>query len=157
MPGTIALRAAAARRRLGLASPAARQLPATPGRPLVIFDVGAADGRSSRALLAAFPGAEVWAFEPEPYRFGALQRNVGKRVRVLNVGLGDHDGPVPSPTGTEVMVRRLDALCGEHGVERIDLLSVHTGRQDQQVVAGAAGLLERRAVGVVEVHAAIDP
>lgn len=59
--------------------------------PRTVFDVGANVGESSVEFARAFPGAQVFAFEPDPKTFDKLQRGISsyaKQVKAFNVGLG---------------------------------------------------------------------
>src|SRR5262245_32345562 len=43
-----------------------------------VFDVGANDGTSARAALAAFPEAGILSFEPHPVTFARLRERVSE-------------------------------------------------------------------------------
>jgi FkbM family methyltransferase len=63
-----------------------------------ILDCGANIGMAVLYFKWLYPDAHVWAFEPEPAAFAALEANVTRnhlgRVRVHNVALWDADGHV---------------------------------------------------------------
>jgi len=62
--------------------------------PNVIYDIGAADGSWARLALNIFPNANVICFEPLAERVNLLNKLVSeskKKVRFINVGLGDAD------------------------------------------------------------------
>ncbi|MGD9968707.1 MAG: FkbM family methyltransferase [Hyphomonadaceae bacterium] len=61
---------------------------------LCIYDVGAHHGFVLAELLATFPNAEVYAFEPDAANFAKLTARYGDtpRVRLFDVGLADRDG-----------------------------------------------------------------
>jgi FkbM family methyltransferase len=57
------------------------------------FDVGANDGASARAALAAFPEADILSFEPHSVTFARLRERVtGPRFHAFNIALGDKTG-----------------------------------------------------------------
>lgn len=61
-----------------------------------ILDAGASHGRVSQRLLRAFPGAHVYAFEPNPLyaeRLAEMARRT-PRFHPSDLALSDHDGPV---------------------------------------------------------------
>lgn len=66
-------------------------------RPM-IFDVGAHRGETAMAFTKAFPGAQLYCFEPFPESFDVLKANaeVYPDARLLNAGLSD-------ATGTQVL------------------------------------------------------
>ncbi|MEU5880004.1 FkbM family methyltransferase [Spirillospora sp. NPDC047279] len=63
----------------------------------VVFDVGANIGMFSLFVEARCPSAKVFAFEPVPEVFAALQKNIGERglaTRAFNFGLSDREQEV---------------------------------------------------------------
>jgi len=59
--------------------------------PRTVFDVGANVGTSSVEFARVFPGAQVFAFEPDPGTFDKLQRGISSyanQVKPYNLGLG---------------------------------------------------------------------
>jgi FkbM family methyltransferase len=138
------------------------------GLPLeVVFDVGANLGQTSDKLLAAFPSASVFAFEPHPDTFRTLTRTRSghDRLNAFNVALSDADGSADfyeygmsqinsltnkaryavrsgaEPKVTTVSCVRMDRFCAEHAIERVDLLKIDTEGHDLMVLQGATGLL----------------
>ncbi|HTJ78564.1 MAG TPA: FkbM family methyltransferase [Rariglobus sp.] len=63
-------------------------------KPGVIFDVGANAGQTVERLRPLFPNAGIYAFEPVPSTYAALQKNVSKdpRVHPQLLGLSDQYG-----------------------------------------------------------------
>jgi FkbM family methyltransferase len=135
----------------------------------VVFDVGAHEGRYALAVRRAFEGrVSVFAFEPSPAAFERLARNVASdaAIRVFPFGLGrldeertlhadrpgsglgsvhrrrlDHLGLRSDPL-EGVRLRRLDDVCAETGVERIDLLKLDVEGHELEALAGARRMLE---------------
>jgi len=61
----------------------------------IVIDLGANIGDVSEVLAAT--GAQVIAFEPDPYAFGRLQDRLGHlpNVRLLNMAAAERDGHLP--------------------------------------------------------------
>jgi FkbM family methyltransferase len=59
-----------------------------------IFDVGAHIGQTASRLVAAFPRAHVYSFEPDPHSFGQLEALAKRtdRIDAINAAVGDADG-----------------------------------------------------------------
>jgi FkbM family methyltransferase len=142
-------------------------------RVRMVFDVGANVGQSAREFLRRFPDAQVYAFEPTAEAFGRLQAALAgeARARTIHVGLADAPGDAlmhvdPSVSGRSaiaddgneaVTLTTVDVFCMERRIDHIDLLKVDTEGFDLRVLHGAASLLGRSAIGLVNVEAAIDP
>ncbi len=148
----------------------------------VIFDVGANVGRYSEAVLERIAGARLYAFEPSATAFPKLQAGLGQRARTFRYALGAENSEEPlyaDRPGSEmgslirrdlhrhglavaeqetVVVRRLDSLCDELDVERIDLLKIDAEGAELDVLRGAGDMLGSR-IGIIEfefVGTAID-
>lgn len=160
------IREAARRRAEGTFEPrkvAAVQRFVEPGMTFV--DAGANMGDYS--LIAARAMGDhglVVAFEPEPWNFGWLERNVALNgycsVRCVQMALGDADRegelfigdgigrhtmvPLAHHQETiQVEVRTLDSVLPELGVERVDLMKVDVEGAELRVLRGAAETLAR--------------
>lgn len=141
----------------------------------VFLDVGAHAGYFS--LLASDrvgPAGRVFAVEPNPQTFAALERhvsqNLASNVRMVMCGLTDRPGamvlhappsrvdynatvlPRSDWTRVEVRSRTLDDCVGEWGVDRIDLMKIDVEGAEPLVLAGGVECLTR---GVVR-HAMIE-
>jgi FkbM family methyltransferase len=59
-----------------------------------VFDVGAHVGETALRLAAAFPGAAIYSFEPDPHSFSALRAVAATvpHVEAVNAAVGDIDG-----------------------------------------------------------------
>ena len=150
----------------------------------LVVDVGANIGsyacHFSRLVGEA---GKVHAFEPVLETYWQLRENLElnrcRNVTPYRVALGEYDGacrmhtfdkghsafsgraagPMSSlrPNGVEeVPIRRLDSICDEQRIYRVDLLKVDVEGFEVEVLQGASGLLRRGAIGVVmlEVSAA---
>ena len=105
------------------------------------------------------------AFEPDPANFAAILHSVRlneleQRVKVFNMTLSEEDGEVDlyrDPQGLRsslvtatsypevipVRVCSLDAMVGELGLERIDLIKVDVEGEEPSTIRGMMGTLER--------------
>jgi FkbM family methyltransferase len=139
----------------------------------VVFDVGANKGRYSAAVLEAMPAARLYAFEPSNAAFAVLHANLGQRATTIRLALGAENGErtlYGDAPGSElgslvrrdlrrhglavreietVTVRRLETICHELSVERIDFLKIDAEGNDLDVLRGAGPLL-RGGIGVMQ-------
>src|SRR5262245_33816463 len=131
-----------------------------------VFDVGAHAGLISRSVLAHFPNATVYSFEPHPDIFERLVAGLKgqRRARAFNIALSDKSGNAelftyedadhlidsltPSATfavrfgktgkSIPIQVSTIDAFCSSHGIDIIDVLKVDAEGCDLDVLKGAA-------------------
>lgn len=139
-----------------------------------VFDVGANLGHWTTTFLASAPAeARVYLYEPSPVTYAKLLANLGssgERAVAHNAGMGASLGKLPfyesaksselssfvaSEVGPDAICREVDILtvddeCRRLGLDRLDLLKVDTEGYDLHVLRGAAGMLSRQAVGVVQ-------
>lgn len=138
------------------------------------FDVGAHRGQTSQALLDTFPGAEVFAFEPNPAMFAELSRGVlSPRFHSTQLALSNEDGDRDfhvyqdstinslSPNAryakrfglqsSTITIRSttLDSFCANRGIAQIDLLKIDTEGHDLSVLEGAKRMLSEQRIGFV--------
>ena len=149
-----------------------RRLTKTPIR--LIFDVGANKGQSAQLLRDWYPEATIHCFEPVTSTFQLLRGTVNgwPNLHLHQCALGaeharasvvrhDYDEQSQVVTGgldgELVEVDTVDGVCRRLGVERIDYLKIDTEGHDLQVLKGAAGLLGRGQVALVEVEAGMNP
>jgi FkbM family methyltransferase len=140
--------------------------------PRVVFDVGANLGQSARVLLAAFPDATLYAFEPVESTFDALAANLAgePRAQLFNLALGRRTGEAyvtaraHSPTNRLVEAptffarRKLervavvagDGFCADHGIERIGFLKVDAEGHDLDVLIGFQRMLTEMRIDLLE-------
>jgi FkbM family methyltransferase len=141
----------------------------------IMFDVGANEGRFSADLLAVFPEASIFSFEPHGKTFERLSKRVGDRCRVFNCGLGesgglmklydvgDHEGTEHASLYPEVIsdlrrrtvdavdveIKVLDEVVVELGLERIDFLKIDTEGHELSVLKGTKQLLAESRIGII--------
>jgi FkbM family methyltransferase len=137
-----------------------------------LFDVGANVGKTALDALDRFPGILVYSFEPHPTTFEQLRRRMENQLSVnpIQLALGAEKGLaemfeykehtlnslVPdSPYITnfpqnsrQLLVERdtLDGFCAARHLNSIDVLKIDTEGYDLEVLKGAKGLLQNRAV-----------
>jgi FkbM family methyltransferase len=141
----------------------------------VIFDVGANVGQSALEFAAAYPEADVWAFEPVTAAFDALVTATAAlpAVRPVQTAMGALEGSAimrsdgtsagnkllsggaVAPGREEVAVVTGDAFCEENEVERIGFLKIDTVGHDLQVLRGFHHMLGGELVDVLQVEAAM--
>lgn len=139
-----------------------------------VFDVGANVGVTSLTMLANFPYARVYSFEPHPDTFKKLAEGLkGRRAQAFNIALGNKSGEAElftydmdeinslTPTATfavrfgktgkpiSVRVSTVDEFCLSHGIDAIDVLKVDTEGCDLEVLKGAEGKLKSQKIRFV--------
>jgi FkbM family methyltransferase len=140
--------------------------------PQVVFDVGANVGEWSRMALGSFPQARIFAFEPVPAIFAQLQKNLAdaRQIVPLQKGLSNRAEHVqfrfyPGHLGQssryafevneparliDVPLACGDEFCGEHGIERIDLLKLDVEGAELDVLRGFERMLGQHRVDVIQ-------
>jgi FkbM family methyltransferase len=140
----------------------------------VIVDVGAGRGEDVFAFSRyAGPEGRVWAIEPHPVSFEVLRKfcalNGLGNVSALNcacvstgmdlqietlpvwesnyVRSGEH-----SATSHAVQGKRLDDLCAEQGIDRIDFLKMNIEGAERDALPGATAALRRTRFVCVAAH-----
>ena len=134
---------------------------------LMIFDVGAHKGQTSSHLYKLFRNSIIHAFEPSPYLFAEIEKNISKRknIRCHNFALGEANekafltkpdsdlcGQVVKAqenNSTSISVRRLDEFCLNENISAIDLLKIDVEGNERSVLKGASGMLERNAIKAI--------
>lgn len=148
-------------------------------RPIdVFFDVGANDGGTAQKARHTFPSARIFAFEPHPITFAALQANTAHlgNVSLHQLALGSEtteaemfefdlstvNSLVPDanyarrfpsdPRRVKVQCSTLDGFCADLQIENIDVLKIDTEGFDLQVLKGASASLHRGSIHFVLVE-----
>ena len=148
------------------------------GEARTILEVGAADGRDAARYADDFPDAQVYAFEPVPESFERLRARTeaNPRLHAIHCALGSRRGIAsfnvanwldsssllpPRVTGSsfdayhavtktiEVPMDTIDAFCGDHDIQHIDLLKMDTQGAELMVIEGAAKMLRSGAIRLI--------
>lgn len=144
---------------------------------IVVFDVGANVGQYLNFFIDNYTGNyEIHCFEPSEFAFGQLKERFQKTQDVIlnNFGLGTtttalrlfYDAPGDtsasffrndpdfSMSGGEiyedVRVTTLDEYCERERIPKIDFLKVDVEGNEYNVLLGAAGLLRRKDISVIQ-------
>jgi hypothetical protein len=81
---------------------------------------------------------------------GKMTADAGSdRRRLLASGMGPDQA-------VDVALETLDGFASRHGVEHIDLLKIDTEGHDLEVLKGAAGMLDRNAISIIQVEAGMN-
>lgn len=144
----------------------------------VLFDVGANVGQTANEFAFWWPDARILSFEPVAQSFAALCENTAhlSNVKCFQLALGAEPGTTQmllagqavsfrivqegqSENGqTErVSLDTVDAVASRLSVDSISYLKIDTEGHDLHVLRGAASLLERGAIELVEVEAGMNP
>jgi FkbM family methyltransferase len=127
----------------------------------VVIDVGANEGQTTKAVLAAFPTTVVHAFEPIEATFALLRRGFESdaRVHLNKLAVSDKmgvarmrrasyspasrivaDAAADDDAVVAVETITLDQYCEARGLGCIDILKTDTEGHDLAVLKGARGL-----------------
>jgi len=133
----------------------------------VVFDIGANYGWYSLNIAKKHPNARIYAFEPIPYSFGVLSRNIElndfKNIRVFNIGIGkentvsefnfnkDASGATSmvnlldreNAEKIKCAVRTVDSFVEENNVDRVDFIKCDIEGAELFALQGGKGVLER--------------
>lgn len=141
-----------------------------------VFDVGANVGSYAQAVKAICPHAKITCFEPQPKTFRRLEANcAGAGFALEQLALAARTGTSKlyelATTGSstvasltaqtlrthgavgesfDVSLDTLDNYCERKGVTSIQLLKVDAEGHDLNVLRGAAGMLSRQAIDIIE-------
>jgi FkbM family methyltransferase len=146
-----------------------------------VFDVGANIGQSARFFLDKFPHSHIYCFEPVSSTFRQLQRNMkgvervhcyqfafGSQKRAVKMVLQDRSTRCFVLEQPEELANKdlttesvdqitLDEFCQMNEIDHISFLKIDTEGGDLEVLKGAAGLLNRQKVELVQVEAGMNP
>ena len=147
-----------------------------------VFDVGAHWGLSAVRYLRWFPRCQVHCFEPVTENFVRLRRRFERQPRIhchqlamgerrkeslilvpvsrdrsRLVGLKTDPSLRQNATLEKVSIETIDRFCREVGLERIGYLKIDTEGNDLNVLRGAAKMLSRQRIDIVEVEAGMNP
>lgn len=145
--------------------------------PRTIFDVGANEGRVARELSAAFPDADIYAFEPIGATYAKLEEAVrfDTRIRAFNSALGRRSGHLRMrikaasaanrvarwrdifKRGERVRVHAGSEFCRDHDISEIDLLKIDMESHDLEVLRGFAPMLKEGRIGLIEAKVGMNP
>jgi FkbM family methyltransferase len=145
----------------------------------VVVDVGAHIGTDSLPIARDFPGMRVFAVEPTPSLAQSLRESgrnlpnytvieaaidareeervfnlVGKGMagfNSLNEFMPGVEGLPPVTEQIRVSTKRLESICDEYGIGRIDILHVDAQGSDLEVLESLGDRLEGVKAGVIEV------
>jgi FkbM family methyltransferase len=135
----------------------------------VIFDVGANVGDYSESLGKVFPSAKIYSFEPNPYSYDILSKNLtAYHSKKLNIGLSEVPGKakiftdssdlsschaslfkevienkkneIPA-TEIEVYIDTVDNFCRQEGIDHIDFIKIDTEGNEYKVLKGSSEML----------------
>jgi FkbM family methyltransferase len=146
-------------------------------KDLICFDVGANLGEVSKSLVETFGKATIHSFEPNPFTFLALQKNLQhKRVVLNNLGLGEKEEESSiyfyadeKTTGHASVYRdvfslhnagviqqhrinlsTIDSYCRRNQIRQIDFLKIDTEGHEYAVLKGAVDMLSSGSISVIQ-------
>jgi FkbM family methyltransferase len=144
---------------------------------ITIFDVGANKGQYQEMLLAQIklPDFRIFSFEPSPYTFSLLEKNIKPNVHNVNLGLGSKEetltlhrtGPgsplsslykktnidyykVDMSDSEQVRITTLDAFCHDQKIEHIHFLKMDVEGHEVAVLNGASHYLSGEKIDIIQ-------
>lgn len=141
--------------------------------PKVIVDAGANIGLSAVFFANKYPGATVYALEPEESNFRLLQRNASGYPQIIPLNLalwrdntrmsvidfGGHDSfqtvegdNDDCPGNHNVRATTVDGLMTEVGVRSIDILKIDIEGAEKEVFESSGRWIDKVSVIMVELH-----
>jgi FkbM family methyltransferase len=149
-------------------------------KSLTVLDVGSNRGDYATRLKGICPGATIYAFEPHPKIFQALQREAVKNnYQAFNFGFGDREGPTKlfdrrsetdgsqhatlyrevieeihgTPVASvDVEIRTIDSFVSENPIERVTLLKIDTEGNEFNVLLGAADAIKNDMIDMIQIE-----
>ena len=138
----------------------------------VALDIGANIGMFSVTMGRLCDSALIFSFEPAQKTYERLLRNLrrnalanvvaehramGKQAGMVRLAVDpkssaisrialDHEGEERGRTFEVVPCTTIDDFCAERGIEALDFVKIDVEGAEPQVLAGAAGMLGRRAI-----------
>lgn len=147
----------------------------SPGAKPIVFDVGANQGSWSRGIYEYFKGKiTLHAFEPSLASFAILKKTLPPDITSYYIGFSDFPGTQTLFSDTagsglsslskrnlvhfgksfneeeEVALTTLDRFCEENKIHHIDLLKLDTEGHELNILKGAADLLSKNAIGMIQ-------
>jgi FkbM family methyltransferase len=140
-----------------------------------IFDVGAHQGQTTQQFTSDFPVETVYAFEPAPDNYRALQRTAEPNCVVteqcalsskegsMELNLSNHstahslEAPGERRSSLSVVVTTIDRYCTDERIPHIDLLKIDTEGHDLEVLKGAESMLRGERISYVLAEISLDP
>jgi len=137
-----------------------------------VLDIGANIGNFTILSHKLFPKAKIFSFEPIPFTFSILEKNIGKQknIKIFNKAVGEKTGSQLmsfdedssglsrfSNKGTEVKVTSLDDFIKEEKISTIDLLKIDTETFESYVLKGATKSLAKTKYICIEITLESNP
>jgi FkbM family methyltransferase len=146
----------------------------------IVFDIGANKGDWSTYALTLAPNISLYIFEPIPSVFKILENNIrSPHAKFFNIAVAEHNTTKTffyydqnircsefsslhrrsadiekalniSPLPITVTTKNLDSICQEEGISHIDFLKIDTEGAEWEIIRGAKGLLQKKAVAVLQ-------
>ncbi|WP_348810503.1 FkbM family methyltransferase [Flavobacterium maritimum] len=150
-------------------------------KPIVIFDVGAHDGRSITLYKKHFTASTIFSFEPTPKTYLQLEKTAKKYSNsfVFNIALtsfigqtefylnnssltnsllksSDVENALSKVIETKekiiVNTNTIDQFCIENKIERINILKIDVQGADLNVLIGATNMLKEQKIDLIFVE-----
>ena len=127
----------------------------------IIFEIGSLDANDSLFFKEQFPNADVYAIEGLSENYEKYMKNL-TTITPINMVITDYDGTINyykkninglhgiRNRGNEygntvlegVTCKRMDTLCGELGITKIDMVKIDVEGATQEILTGFGELLK---------------
>jgi FkbM family methyltransferase len=144
------------------------------GDKLILFDIGANWGQTTKKMSHHYPEAKIYGFEPSKNCFESLKANFkSDTISFHNLAMGSSCGQLEfneyswsalnsllkrAYGGAEIMetylvdVVTIDAFCKNNAVSHINLLKTDTEGYELNVLKGASDMMKRNTIQFVYVE-----
>ena len=151
-------------------------------KEILIFDIGAYDGRSAIEYLREFPKSKIFSFEPTKNSFEKLKKNFGinLNITIYNTAISDFKGEtdfyvnnsgltnsllklsdakinnevynLKEESTERVSVTTLDFFTSEMKIDHINILKIDVQGAELSVLKGAENLLKNKKIDALFVE-----
>jgi FkbM family methyltransferase len=148
---------------------------------IIIFDVGAHDGRSIDLYKKKFSNSTIFSFEPTPKTFSILKKNTENLEKVnlynealtffvgqtsfyinnssltnslLESSISDDNFIDATRTKEKITVNTntIDNFCSKNTIDKINILKIDAQGADLDVLKGAIGMLKNKSVDLIYIE-----
>ncbi len=146
-----------------------------PVNPRIIIDCGANIGLSAIHFSNIFPGAQIFALEPEPSNYEMLVKNTSKYQniycinkalwgRTTTVEIADSHAPKwgfsmkeSCEGGEKIQASSIQDLMRDHGIEHIDILKIDIEGGEKDVFSSDCAWMRNVSLLIIELHDRVTP
>jgi FkbM family methyltransferase len=148
----------------------------------IIFDIGANIGDYYLAIKQVFPHSKLYSFEPNPFTFNELNRNIKQidsESNLFNIGFGESAEEqilytykndqtsehaslnkkvfqelynVTDAKEINVRIETLDEFCFKNNINSVNFMKIDTEGHELMVLKGAKKLIESNKIDIIQLE-----